>query len=133
MAKDTRPYITVTNELFRHPKWTGLPNDKTRLYLVELWGHCNEFRTDGAVVKHVLHAKGAAVAKALIAAGWVETTDDPQLFLMHDYLSHQPSKVEIEERIADKKSAGKLGAHRQWHVKRDKQHPDCEYCRDGVV
>lgn len=133
MGKDTRPYITVTNELFRHPKWTGLPNDKARLYLVELWGHCNEFRTDGAVAKHVLHAKGPAVAKALIGAGWVEATDDPQMFYMHDYLAHQPSKVEIEDRIDNKKTAGKLGGHRQWHVKRNLFDKDCQLCIDGIT
>lgn len=134
MAKDTRPYFTVTNELFRHPKWTGLPNDKTRIHLLELWGHCNEFRTDGAVAKHVLHGKGAPVAKALIAAGWVETTKDPSAFMMHDYLSHQPSKAEIEERIADKKSAGSEGgkksAHTRWHLSRGVLDPKCQFCRE---
>lgn len=131
--KDRRPYITVTNELFRHPKWTGLPNDKTRLYLIELWGHCNEFRTDGLVVKHVLNARGAAVGKALISMGWVETTNDPNTFRMHDYLAHQPSKAEIEDRIEDKKSGGKLGAHRRWHVEREQPSEDCHYCRDGIA
>lgn len=133
MAKDTRPYITVANELFRHPKWTGLPNDKTRLHLLELWSHCNEFRTDGIVMKHALNAQGPSTAKALINVGWVEPTPDPDIFMMHDYLKHQPSKTEIEDRIEDKKSAGRLGAHRQWHVKRDKQDPKCEYCREGIA
>jgi len=129
MAKDTRPYITVTNELFRHPKWTGLPNDKTRVYLMELWGHCNEFRTDGAIAKHVLHARGAAVAKALLALGWVEPTNDPNTYAMHDYLDHQPSKKEIEKRIENKKTAGRLGAHNQWHVKRGEFDPACTFCQ----
>lgn len=137
MAKDTRPYFTVTNELFRHPKWTALPNDKTRLHLLELWGHCNEFRTDGAVARHVLHSKSAAVAKALIAGGWVNGTKDPQVFEMHDYLSHQPSKAEIEERIADKKIAGSEGgkssAHTRWHIKRGVVDPKCQYCRETVT
>jgi hypothetical protein len=132
LSKDTRPYFTVTNELFRHPKWTGLPNDKSRIHLLELWGHCNEFRTDGAVAKHVLHAKGPAVAKALIAGGWVNTTKDPNKFEMHDYLSHQPSKAEIEARIQDKQASGKEGgkrsAHKRWHVDRGVIKDDCELC-----
>ena len=132
MAKDTRPYITVTNELFRHPKWLRL-SDKARLYLLELWGHCNEFRTDGMVEDFILDAKGPKIRQELVKVGWVEITHDPDVFYMHDYLQHQPSKDEIEDRIADKKTAGRLGAHRQWHVKRNRQDENCVYCRDGIA
>jgi hypothetical protein len=100
---------------------------------LELWGHCNEFRTDGAVAKHVLHTKGAPVAKALLAAGWVESSKVEDVFLMHDYLDHQPSRAEIEERIADKKASGKEGgkrsAHKRWHLDRGVVDPKCSLCQ----
>lgn len=130
--KDRRPYITVTNELFRHPKWLRL-NDKAKLYLLELWGHCNEFRTDGMVEDFLLFAKGKKVGQDLIATGWVEPTSDPVVFYMHDYLEHQPSRDEIEQRIKEKREAGSTGgkrsAHTRWHVNRGVLDDKCEYCR----
>jgi hypothetical protein len=132
LAYDPRPFITVTNELFRHPKFTGLPSDKARLCLLELWAHCNEFKTDGIVPKHVLNAKGAAVGKALIAAGWVETTPDKDMFLMHDYLDHQKSKAELEELRDNRKKSAGYGLHVRWHAKRGVVEQECDYCRDSA-
>lgn len=135
MAKDTRPYITVTNELFRHPKWLRL-TDKARIYLLELWGHCNEFRTDGMVEDFILDARGPKISQELVKVGWVEITHDPNVFYMHDYLDHQPSKAEIEERIADKRTAGgkggKRSAHTRWHTNRGVIDPKCDLCK-GVT
>jgi hypothetical protein len=128
LAYDPRPFIAVTNELFRHPKFTGLPNEKTRLYLIELWAHCNEFKTDGVVPKHVLNAKGPAVGKALIAAGWVDATDDKDVYVMHDYLDHQKSREQLDElRDKRKRSAGE-GLHIRWHVNRGVSDPECVHC-----
>lgn len=132
MGKDTRPYITVTNELFRHPKWRRI-SDKSKLYLLELWGYCNEFRTDGFVERTILYDRGPRIANELLKE-WVEKTEDPDVFYMHDYLSHQPSRAEIEERIEEKRTAGSKGgkqsAHEKWHVKRGILNPRCDLCQE---
>lgn len=128
MAYDPRPFIAVTNELFRHPKFTGLPSDKARLWLIALWAHCNEFKTDGLIPRHVLNAKGQSVGAALIAAGWVDATPDPESFVMHDYLDHQKSKAELEELREERRANGAEGLHVRWHVRRGIVKKGCEYC-----
>lgn len=132
LEKDRRPYITVTNELFRHPKWRRI-GDKSKLYLLELWGYCNEFRTDGFVERTILYERGTKLANELLKE-WVEKTADPDIFYMHDYLAHQPSKAEIEERIKEKREAGATGgkrsAHKKWHVDRGIKNPECDLCQD---
>ena len=125
--KDKRPYITVTNELFRHPKFRRL-SDKAKLYLLELWGTCNEFQTDGLIEHAVLHAQGKKVADELLN-GWVETTKTAGVYYMHDYLVHQKSKVEIELHKAKKSTAGAIGAHTRHHEKKGIFDISCEYCQ----
>lgn len=131
MSKDRRPYITVAQELFRHPKWRRISKD-ARLYLLELWGYCNEFRTDGMVHRTVLEEQGVKVGKELLDAGWVEITADPDEFYMHDYLDHQPSKAEIEKRVKDAKESGSRGGaksnHTRNHVNKNFIDPSCELC-----
>ncbi|MGO1664103.1 MAG: hypothetical protein ACTHYO_10350 [Micrococcaceae bacterium] len=89
------PYIVVTNKLFGHPKFVRL-SDKAKVYLLELWGYCNEYETDGKVHKTILAQKGAPVARELHSAGWVDPTDDPDTFYMHDYLDYQRSREQID-------------------------------------
>lgn len=132
-TKDTRPYITISNELFRHPKFRRL-SDKAKLWLLELWAYCNEYRTDGFVDVHILNEKGAKITAELMV-NFVETTADNDMFYMHDYLDHQPSRKEIEDRIQEKRSrastGGKLSAHNRHHVKKGIVNPDCELCPDA--
>lgn len=131
MSKDRRPYIAVAQELFRHPKWRRISKD-ARLWLLELWGYCNEFRTDGMVHRSVLEEEGTKVAAELLSANWVEVTADPDEFYMHDYLAHQPSASEIEERMAANREAsargGKKASHTRWHVNRGIIDPNCDLC-----
>ncbi|PSS43607.1 hypothetical protein C6401_10770 [Arthrobacter woluwensis] len=131
---DERPYITITNQLLRHPKFKALPSDKARLYLLELWAHCNEFLTDGLVTKEVLYERGPGIAKALIAGNWVLTTNDPNVFEMRDYLKHQKSRETINKLIAKRREAGskggKIGMHNRHHVAKGVFKEGCEYCEN---
>ena len=131
MSKDRRPYIAVAQELFRHPKWRRISKD-ARLWLLELWGYCNEFRTDGMVHRSMLEEEGVKVSKELLDAGWVEITADPDEFYMHDYLEHQPSRTEIEQRMKEAREAGKRGGeksnHVRNHVKKGVIDLTCELC-----
>lgn len=125
------PYIIVTNKLFGHPKYVRL-SDKAKVYLLELWGYCNEYETDGIVHKTVLEQKGSALAKQLKDAGWVDPTNDPESFYMHDYLDYQRSKAAIQEHKKKNQRNGSKGgrasSHKKWHLDRNKPSPQCPLC-----
>jgi len=89
MAKDTRPYFTLTNEYPRHRKIRTLSDKAFRLH-VELIADCNEAQSDGKFSKHELNMRGTKAGKELIDAGLVEETKDG--YQLHDYLSHQHSR-----------------------------------------
>lgn len=128
---DKRPYIAVTNELFRHPKFVRL-TDKAKVHLLELWGYCNEYKTNGIVHESILNGKGAAVSKVLRDIGWVDQTTEPDMFYMHDYLDHQKSKEQIETAKTAKATSGSTGgkksSHVRNHVKKNEHDPQCEWC-----
>lgn len=128
---DRRPYITVTNELFRHPKFVRL-TDKAKVHLLELWGYCNEYQTDGIIHQSMLNAKGPAVAKQLRDVGWVDATNEEGMFYMHDYLDHQKSKAQIEDHRNGKRKAGSAGGkrsnHVRNHVKKNVFQAECQWC-----
>lgn len=130
MAKDTRPYFTLTNEYPEHRKIRRLSDKAFRLH-VTLIGLCNGDRSDGIVGKHDLERLGPKPGQELIKAGLIlELGDDT--FQMHDYLAHQPSRIEIEKRISEKRKAGKVGGeksnHTRNHVNKGFIEPNCEWC-----
>lgn len=127
MAKDTRPYFTLTNEYPRHRKIRALSDKAFRLH-VELIADCNDARSDGKFTKHELNSRGPKAGKELIDAGLVIALDDGT-YELHDYLSHQHSKVQIEAYQANKSEAGTRGAHVRHHVKRGIFDPDCSHCQ----
>ncbi|YCK81382.1 hypothetical protein M1D89_20280 [Arthrobacter sp. D3-18] len=129
MSKDTRPYFTLTNEYPRHRKIRTLSDKAFRLH-VELIADCNEATSDGKFSKHELNMRGIKTGKELIAAGLVEEIEGG--YQLHDYLSHQPSRVEIAQRRQDKRERGTRGgkesSHKRWHVDRGVFKEDCELC-----
>lgn len=131
MAKDTRPYFTLTNEYPRHRKIRTLSDKAFRLH-VELIADCNEAQSDGAFTKHELNMRGPKAGKELIDAGLVEAHNGG--YRLHDYLSHQHSKQQIQEYKADKVERGSRGgkesSHKRWHVDRGIFKDDCELCVD---
>jgi len=129
--KDTRPYITLTNEYPRHRKIRGLSDAAFRLH-VTLMTMANEDRTDGKVLPVDLESKGPKVKKELIDAELVRDLGN-DVFMLHDYLKHQNSSDEIDERINEKRkrasTGGKVSAHNRHHVDRGIVNPDCELCQ----
>lgn len=129
MAKDTRPYFTLTNEYPRHRKIRARSDKAFRLH-VELVADCNESKSDGHFTKLELNARGPKAGKELIDAGLVVPLEDGN-YVLHDYLSHQHSKVQIETFQANKAEAGARGAHVRHHVKKGVVDPGCELCQTG--
>lgn len=130
MAKDKRPYFTMTNEYPRHRKIRGLTDAAFRLH-VTLIALANEETRDGLVSDGDLSAKGVKAKKELLTAGLVLALPDGS-FALHDYLKHQNSAQEIEDYKAAQKERGQRGgissAHTRHHVKKGKIDPNCELC-----
>ena len=127
MGKDTRPYFTLTNEYPRHRKIRALSDKAFRLH-VELIADCNDARSDGRFTKLELNSRGPKAGKELIDAGLVTALEDAT-YELHDYLSHQHSKVQIEAYQANKSEAGVFGAHVRHHKKKGVRDPDCIHCQ----
>lgn len=127
MSRDTRPYIAVTNELFRHPKFRRLTFE-ARVALLELWAHCNEFMTDGHVDSWVFEEYPDKVQEQLVKVGWVHSKGDD--YEMHDYLKHQKSKAEILALKDQKSVSGALGGHVRHHVKKGVVKTGCYWCEN---
>lgn len=128
MARDTRPYFTLTNEYPRHRKIRTLSDKAFRLH-VELIADCNEAQSDGEFTKHELNMRGTKAGKELIDAGLVEAHGDG--YRLHDYLSHQHSKVQIQEYKASKQGAGAFGAHTRHHIKKGVFDIGCTHCQEA--
>ncbi|WP_285240089.1 hypothetical protein [Pseudarthrobacter sp. MEB009] len=128
MAKDTRPYFVLTNEYPRHRKIRALTDKAFRLH-VELIADCNDARSDGKFSKHELNSRGPKAGKELIDAGLVTALQDGT-YELHDYLSHQHSKKQIEDYQANKSEAGARGAHVKHHVKKEVKEPGCSFCQE---
>ena len=130
-SKDTRPYITLTNEYPRHRKIRGLSDAAFRLH-VTLMTMANEDRTDGKVLPVDLESRGPKVKKELIDADLIHDHGKDG-FMLHDYLRHQNSSDEIDERINEKRkrasTGGKVSAHNRHHVEKRIINPDCELCQ----
>lgn len=127
MSRDTRPYIAVTNELFRHPKFRRI-SFEARIAVLELWAHCNEFMTDGLVESWVFEDYPEKIQEQLLKVQWVDQTGDS--YEMHDYLKHQKSKVEILEQKGKKSASGAYGGHVRHHEKKGTYKPGCHWCEN---
>ena len=127
MAKDTRPYFTLTNEYPRHRKIRTLSDKAFRLH-VELIADCNDAQSDGEFTKHELNMRGTKAGKELIDAGLVE--EHAGGYRLHDYLAHQHSKQQIQEYKANKVGAGERGAHTRHHVKKGVYDISCRLCQE---
>lgn len=142
MAKDKRPYIVITNELVRHPKYRRL-SPEARCVLLELWVHCNEFMTDGHVDSWVFEEYSETVRDQLLSARWIyrkplagakgvrEGSDaNSEGYEMHDYLKHQKSKKEILAQRSNKSAAGAFGNHTRHHTEKGIHKAGCSFCEN---
>lgn len=128
MSKDTRPYFTLTNEYPRHRKIRTLSDKAFRLH-VELIADCNDAQSDGKFSQHELNMRGIKAGKELLDAGLVEEIEGG--YCLHDYLSHQHSKQQIQEYKASKSGAGAFGAHTRHHVKKGVFEIGCNHCQEA--
>lgn len=92
-------YIRLEDGFFRNPKARRLGKDGRALYLAGLC-HCSAQMTDGHIDKHVLpivlleaDVKPTAVTVLVENGAW---TDEGDHYRIHDYLSHQRSKEQVE-------------------------------------
>jgi hypothetical protein len=111
--KDGRSYITVHDDITNHPK-IELLSDTTFRHLIGLWGYCNKLRTDGMIPEQRAKAAGPKAFRELTTelvpdAGPLLELQPDGRYYCHDYLSHQWSKQEIEDRAAIKKANGSKG------------------------
>lgn len=127
---DRRPYITVALDFFDHPRTLSV-SEAAQMHVLRLWGYCSRYLTDGRVPAAMLRSRGEEVAAELLEAGWVEDRGDDG-YWCHDYLRHQPSREQVNERVkakaARQAAGGRLGAHKTWHVNKGRHDPSCEYC-----
>lgn len=129
--KDKRPYFVLTNEYPRHRKIRGLSDKAFRLH-VTLLGLCNEDRNDGIIGAHDLDMLGPKPGKELITSGLVTKHPDGTRYRLHDYLKHQNSAKDINERLSERAEAGRRGgilsAHKRNHVSKRITDPNCLHC-----
>lgn len=127
-GKDTRPYITIANELFNHPKFKRIKNPWARLHLIELWTYCNSYMTDGVIDEDALMEKGDDIGAELIERRWVTGPDENGMYHMHDYLKHQKSRAEIKGLQSRRQLAAAWGNHVRWHENKGVHEDTCGYC-----
>lgn len=124
--KDARTYIRVHDGIIDHPKVEPLTDRAFRL-LLESWCYCSRHLTDGRIPLTVWRKRGTAKARReLVEAGLVEQHDG--YVTMHDYLEHQRSADEVEEKREARRRAGALGNHNRWHAPRGIYDPECPIC-----
>lgn len=99
------PYLLIEDGFADNRKIVSLSDKAFRLHLTALV-YCARNLTDGAISEIALRLTGAnchlarpkQTAKALVKAGlWDETAEGWQI---HDYLKHNPSRREMEEKRA---------------------------------
>lgn len=121
MAKDSRLYAEISIEIDEHPKIIGLSDAAFRAFFEALF-YSRRMTNDGVIDERVVLKRwGQKVADEL-------SNNDPDLpswvrvdrgWEIHDFLEHNPSRAEIEEKRADlrikRSEAGSKGAANRWH------------------
>ena len=109
-AKDSRPWIKVSVDMWRHPKIADLTAAQFRT-LIAMWSIAMEYQTDGVLDIRFLRSQGLQQRsfQAIADAGLAEFSDDGSTIVMHDYLDHQSSSEQIAVRTNQRRSAGRRG------------------------
>lgn len=123
---DDRTYIKLHDGMYDHPKIEPLSDAAFRL-LVSTWCWCSKHLTDGHVPAAIWARRGAPrVRRELVAAGLVEETADG--VQMHDYLEHQRSAAEVEDRREARTASAVKANHVRWHVNDGQYDASCPLC-----
>jgi hypothetical protein len=133
---DERTYIKVHDGIEDHPKIMVL-SDKAFRVLLTTWAWSSKHNTDGFVPEPVWTKRTTAKVRKELEPGLAHrpghdcvrcpAVPDGQV-RMHDYLEHQRSAEQIDEKKEAKKRAGALGNHNRWHLALGKHDPDCPIC-----
>jgi len=108
VARPNWNYVRIDVNMPGHPKIAGL-SAAAKWTLVELWCWCGNYLTDGFVPEASWERIGTQRDRAaILAAGLAEQADGG--YRMHDYLEHQRSRAEVDEKRSQRSEAGKRSA-----------------------
>lgn len=108
MARPNWNYVRIDVGMPGHPKIAAL-SPGTKWTLIELWCWCGQYLTDGFVPAANWNRIGTPRERnAIVAAGLAVPEDGG--WRMHDYLEHQRSRAEVDEKRAQRVEAGKNSA-----------------------
>ena len=106
MATD-RLFFKLHNGFPEHPKAIEL-SDKAFRQLIEAWCYCSRNLNDGRLSKaQFLKLFSAKSRKELLSVGFVMEFENG--YEMHDYLEHQQSAEQVENRRNKRAAAGSMG------------------------
>lgn len=110
---DRRYYISVETDFFDHPKTLAIGRELAFAVLASL-AYCHKQLTDGVLpeqaAKQILPHKRDR--DRLVKHGWWDEARGGN-YLVHDYLKHQPSRVQMRR----KSDAGRNAAGIRWSVR----------------
>jgi hypothetical protein len=107
MASDPRLFFKLHNGFPEHPKAIEL-SDKAFRQLVEAWCYCSRQLNDGKLTKPLFFKLFSGKSrKEVLSIGFVVETENG--YEMHDYLEHQESAEDVENRRNKRAAAGSLG------------------------
>jgi hypothetical protein len=107
MASDPRLFFKLHNGFPEHPKAFEL-SDRAFRQLIEAWCYCSRNLNDGKLTKTAFFKLfSQKTRKEVLALRFVVETETG--YEMHDYLEHQESAADVENRRIKRAEAGALG------------------------
>lgn len=123
------PWAKIDDAFHRHPKARAAGLRGRALYVAGLcWA--NYQRSDGHIADHDLTIVAAEAdvspntARKLVDVGLWDRTDGG--YQIHDFLEHNFSAEQMEERRAKRASAGRIGGQRSGQARRTKKEPPAQ-------
>lgn len=111
MPHDPRTYASITHDFADSPK-LQIVSVEARWALLEMILYSCRMQTDGVLSKRLALARWSLDVCQELATNDVEKPsliERDDCYVIHDFLEHQTSKKEIEERREKRKRAGKMG------------------------
>lgn len=128
-------WFKVDDSLHSSRKIMSIPRS-IRLAAVGLWTIAGSWSADeeldGFVPAYMIAEWGATpkLVAALVTAGLWEPTEEGTQF--HKWSEYQPTRAELEAERREKKTGGKHGNHKRWHVRRGIVVAGCEFCESDT-
>jgi hypothetical protein len=112
-------YVRLDDQIAHHPKVLRAGAEAAWLWAVSI-AYCNRQLTDGHVPAAALSTMGSfrtpprKLAAALVAVGLFELDGDG--YQVHDYLSHNPDKATVQQRMRDAAQRTAASRERRGHA-----------------